>query len=336
MSESQEMLAQTADDIFSSVANCEFVDGWPVVEEAAFGILLLKEEAGGFGGDWSDFFAVTRSAGQRAVGLPIAEMILGSWFADSAGLTVPTGALSIATVVDGTISGKNFAGQLRHVPWGRHVAYVVCVCEQQVLLIPIDGARIHEAVNPAGDPRDCIDLVSATVQTGPATRNLFLAAALMRVAQIAGALDAALELCIEHVNNRKQFGKPLAKLQAVQQNMAILATEAAAVNSAGQAAANALDRDKAGDGAAFEIAAAKLRANLAVGTSTAIAHQVHGAIGFTEEYPLHRYTRRMMGWRSEYGNDRFWADKIGAHAVGLGGEGLWKDITWRSDVDRCQ
>jgi acyl-CoA dehydrogenase len=62
---------------------------------------------------------------------------------------------------------------------------------------------------------------------------------------------------------------------------------------------------------AFEIAAAKLRTNMAIGTGTSIAHQVHGAIGFTHEYDLHRYTRRLMGWRSEFGNDR-----IGRNAPG--------------------
>ncbi|QLC22026.1 hypothetical protein HFP51_07440 [Parasphingopyxis sp. CP4] len=153
------------------------------------------------------------------------------------------------------------------------------------------------------------------------------AGAFARVCLAAGALDRILEMAIEHVNTREQFGRPLGKFQAVQQSLAILAVEAAAVNSAGAGAALALDQ---GDGS-FEIAAAKLRTNLAVGSGTAIAHQVHGAIGFTQEYPLHHFTRRLNTWRMECGNDRYWSEKLGAQVTALGADGLWSEITRRSD-----
>jgi acyl-CoA dehydrogenase len=82
--------------------------------------------------------------------------------------------------------------------------------------------------------------------------------AFLRVAQTAGALDAALAMSIDYSNTRQQFGRPLSKFQAVQQNLAMLAVEAAAVNVAGAAAAAALDK---GSDALFEIASAKLRAS---------------------------------------------------------------------------
>ena len=75
--------------------------------------------------------------------------------------------------------------------------------------------------------------------------------------------------------------------------------------------------------AAFEIACAKLRANQAAGEAASIAHQVHGAIGFTREYDLQRFTRRLWSWRSEYGNERHWADAIGARAARAGTDGFW-------------
>jgi acyl-CoA dehydrogenase len=152
--------------------------------------------------------------------------------------------------------------------------------------------------------------------------------AFARTAQIAGALDAALQLSIAHANERVQFGKPIGKFQAVQQSLAVFAEEAAAVNCAGQAAARSTDH---GDGG-FEIAAAKLRANMAAGTGAAIAHQVHGAIGFTLEHRLHRLTRRLHAWRSEFGSDRFWAERVGAAAAAAGPEGLWPMLTARSDA----
>lgn len=155
--------------------------------------------------------------------------------------------------------------------------------------------------------------------------------AFIRVAQAAGAMDAALAMSIDYVNTRQQFGKPLGKFQAVQQVLSIFATEAAAVNVAGAAAATALD--KAGgdaDAALFEIASAKLRTNKAIGQATSIAHQVHGAIGFTQEYDLHKLTGPLLDWRSDHGNDAYWADVLGGITAGLGGEELWAEMTRRA------
>ena len=151
--------------------------------------------------------------------------------------------------------------------------------------------------------------------------------AFMRTAQIAGALDAALALAVGYVNERLQFGRPLGKFQAVQQSLASFACEAAAANCAAMGAAQALDRGDAG----FEIAAAKLRANRAVGIGTTVAHQVHGAIGFTQEYALHEITRRLWQWRSDFGNDAFWSEKLGESVIERGADAFWPDLTARTD-----
>jgi len=153
-----------------------------------------------------------------------------------------------------------------------------------------------------------------------------LLGAFARSAQIAGALDAALAIAVGYVNERQQFGRPLGKFQAVQQSLATFACEAAAANCAAMGAAQALDR---GD-ATFEVAAAKLRANRAVGVGTTVAHQVHGAIGFTEEYGLHQLTRRLWRWRSDFGNDAHWSRVLGNLVVDGGPEAFWPNLTARS------
>jgi alkylation response protein AidB-like acyl-CoA dehydrogenase len=151
----------------------------------------------------------------------------------------------------------------------------------------------------------------------------FRCMALARAGQMAGAITGALNLSIEYTRQRQQFGKPLAAFQAIQQQLAVLAEEAAASRAAASAAARAADR---GD-AKFEIASAKLRANIAAGQAASIAHQVHGAIGFTKEYDLQKFTRRLWVWRSEYGNDRHWADEIGRLAASRGADGFWPGLT---------
>ncbi|SBV33033.1 Acyl-CoA dehydrogenase-like protein (modular protein) [uncultured Sphingopyxis sp.] len=150
------------------------------------------------------------------------------------------------------------------------------------------------------------------------------------VSLMAGAMGRALALSIDHVNTRQQFGRPLGKFQAVQQSLAIMACEVRAVDAAAAALAARLDMvDRDPSAADFEIAAAKLRANRAVGVVTAIAHQVHGAIGFTEEYDLHRVTIPLMRWRGAYGNDAYWAARLGRQVAGFGGRGLWEAMTAR-------
>ena len=156
--------------------------------------------------------------------------------------------------------------------------------------------------------------------------------AFANVALSAGALGRALELAIDHVNTREQFGRTLANFQSVQQALAQLACEVAAVDVAAFALADRLDRVNGEmDQAPFELAAAKLRTNRAIGSGTAIAHQMHGAIGFTADYPLHRFTTALMRWRSEGGNDAHWARVLGEQAVAFGGAGLWAEMTARGD-----
>lgn len=152
-------------------------------------------------------------------------------------------------------------------------------------------------------------------------RDLYMA--MMLAAKMAGALNAALELSIEYTRQRQQFGKPLASFQAIQQQLAVFAEEAAAADMAAAAAFRAADR---GD-AWFEIACAKLRANQAARISTGIAHQVHGAMGFTAEYRLQHLTKRLWAWGSEHGNERAWSDRIGARIAARGPANFWPDLT---------
>ena len=144
---------------------------------------------------------------------------------------------------------------------------------------------------------------------------------------MAGALDHALELSVGYTRERQQFGRPLAQFQAIQQQLAVLAEETAAAGMAAAAAFKATDRGEAG----FEIAAAKLRANRAARTATGIAHQVHGAMGFTAEYPLHHLTRRLWAWQTEAGNERFWAEKLGGQVTKWGAGAFWTDFVARSE-----
>lgn len=324
MSESRELLVATAERLFASPAL-----SWSDVVDAGFPLLLVREDDGGFGGDYGDAFAVLRLTGFHAVRQPVAETIVATAATASAGLPLVDDLTTFAVAVSGERAADRFTGALAAAPWGEDATHLVFDIEGAVVRIAsADAVSVEPGLNPAGEPRVTLRFEGAPVEIGPgAGPDLLSLAAFARAAQIAGALDAALDQAVAYANDRVQFGRPIGKFQAVQQALAVFAEEAAAVNAAVQAAAQALDRSDAD----LEIAAAKLMANRAADVGAATAHQVHGAIGFTEEHALHPLTRRLVSWRSECGSETFWAERLGRRVAAIGADQLWATIARRSD-----
>jgi acyl-CoA dehydrogenase len=196
-----------------------------------------------------------------------------------------------------------------------------------VALVAATDAAGNDGHNLAGERRD--DLVFSGAQSrqagvapvsGDALRAL---GAVMRSAQMAGALQSVLETTVQYARERVQFGRPIGRFQAVQQNLAVLAGQTAAATAAAEAGIEAAARDL--DSPA--VAAAKIRAGEAAGIGAAIAHQMHGAIGFTQEHRLHYWTRRLWSWRDEFGNEAYWARRLGGAVAAAGADRLWHGIT---------
>jgi alkylation response protein AidB-like acyl-CoA dehydrogenase len=141
---------------------------------------------------------------------------------------------------------------------------------------------------------------------------------------MAGAAQGVYAYAARYAGERHQFGRPLSAMQAVQQLLAELAAEASAMTVAVEAAAAAADRDPAGT---WTLDAARIRVAEAAGTVAAVGHQVLGAIGFTDEHPLHYLTTRLWAWREEYGNSRVWSDQLGSDLAEKDGSSLWQLIT---------
>jgi acyl-CoA dehydrogenase len=332
MSEQRQLLSDSAARLFQSNA------GWDEIDALGIADILVAEESGGTGADWDDACAVLQAAGHSQTPLPLAEAMIARKLLADAALEVPRSLLlSIASNPTGALSSDagalRFSGVLASVPWGRDVSRVVTTLifdgRPHVVILAVADASVHKKTNLADEPRDDLQFDSAPALAAPAssreTQRLLDYAALARTAQIAGALQSALERSIGYALERKQFGRAIGQFQAVQQQLALFGAETAAATCASRSAAIAAS---AGD-ASFEIAAAKLRANQAIGVATATAHQVHGAIGFTREYALRQATQRLWSWRSEYGNDRYWSDRLGRAVVARGADAFWGDLTNR-------
>ncbi len=136
--------------------------------------------------------------------------------------------------------------------------------------------------------------------------------AVVTAAALSGAADKVLAMTIDYAGQRVQFGKPIARQQAVQQQLAVMAEQVVMARIAAQIGC--------GHGLTppLEIAAiAKHGASRAAVQIVAIAHAVHGAIGISEAHDLHLYTRRLSEWRSAHGSESYWAHQLGQARLSL-------------------
>ena len=178
---------------------------------------------------------------------------------------------------------------------------------------------------------DEVAVDSGSIGTLPAAAlaALDLRIGLLATVHIAGLLDEVLDLTLRYAGERQQFGRPISAFQMVKEMIALLAAEVMAAGAAadGAVAAACADRDGA-DHTSAELAlrAAALRAGRAADIAARLAHQVHGTIGVTSEYPLHRYTTQLWHWR-DAGRPRFESQlQLGRLLAARGPDGLWPAV----------
>ncbi|MER6176953.1 acyl-CoA dehydrogenase family protein [Streptosporangium sp. NPDC001681] len=315
---------------------------WRALDEIGVTALPVSEEAGGGGAGLSAATTVLIALGSVAASVPAVETgLLAGWLLDRTGAELPGGVLT-AAVADGleirpVNDGWLVSGTVTRVPWARCADRVVLLSPLDgghcVVVVPLAGAEIRPGVNVAWEPRDDVTLSSHLVPAGDLHRvesadglaaDFSRRAAFGRAAQMAGAAQGVYERAVRYAGQRHQFGRPLAALQAVQQQLAELAAEASAMTVAVEAAASAVDQEPAED---WPLEAARVRVAEGARTVAAIGHQIHGAIGFTDEHPLHLLTTRLWAWREEYGNQATWCDRLGTELTWKDGTSLWQRIT---------
>lgn len=320
---------------------------WSSLEAAGLTRATLSEERGGDGADLGDAVALVRECGRVSLPLPFAETLLAELALAAAGLPPQDGVGTIGPTVKGAGSlvlvqvGNSWelTGTLSRVPWARHADHLVLLVRYQgawtTVSVPAPSVA-KEEMNWANEPRDSVEFRRLTlpmaavgkVGVGWAADDLMFNGALFRLAAMSGALSKVLQISVQYAKERVQFGRPIGSFQAVQQQLAVLASEAAASSAAVDAVVDALAHGPA----EFAIAAAKARVGEAAHIGGRIAHQVHGAMGFTYEHPLHRSTRRLWAWRDEFGTEIDWAEWVGRAAAKATGDGLWSLLTDRSEA----
>lgn len=293
-------------------------DLWAALEEA--GMTALGEENEGDLG-LGNAAALIERAAYHTLPVPLAETILARRLLAKAGIEIPDGSLSVAppsAIRDGRAAG---------VPWADSVVGVVVATGPDMIGLLDAREASAPGFNMAGEPRETIDLgrakaiASAKLADAPAVVEA--EGALIRAVQLSGGMSRVLEHSLTWVNDRVQFGRPIARFQAIQHLMAELAAEAAAGSASALMAVEAM----AERGDRLSAAIAKARTGEAAGRVCAIAHEVFGAMGFTQEHTLHYATRRLWSWRNEFGSEVQWQAEIGRTIAAGGADNLWATLT---------
>ena len=347
----ERLFAQAVDKGLRERAEAGELDAtlWQRVSDSGLPMLLASETHGGFGQSWAVAYPVLRGLGYWQVPLPLAETMLAQCLASMAGLHVPDGPLTVIEQGCGNdiqldAGGQTMSGTAYAVPWARHAKVaLLSLADGSVTTLALQGAPglvLQPHNNAAGLPSDTLVLRGAAI-TAPRAHGLALRqpvwtlGAMVRSAMLVGALESALEHAARYANERVQFGKPIGRNQAIQQNLALVAGDVAAARMAAMVAASdapdsvstATTATIATSATHFSAAVAKVRAGEAATRAAGIVHQVHGAIGFTREHALHFATRRLWAWREEFGSDAHWAGELGRAAIAARAVGFWPGIT---------
>jgi acyl-CoA dehydrogenase len=322
---------------------------WAAIKESGFAVAAAPESLGGSDATWGDLYGVVKAAGRHNLPLPLPETMLANWLLGQCGLEARNEPLGIAmrstlSLDHASTSGAFFdvpwvapaetgiSGVLSDVPWGRNVTHVVAVIpgeRKMLVVLACSDADISTKRNTAGEPRDdlsfknAIPVASATLPEHLSDDVLWWGGAMLRTAQMAGALETTLDLSTRYATERVQFGKPISAFQAIQHQLAQMAQQTGSAIVSAEAAFAESD----GPLAAWQIAAAKVCGAEAAGAVAAMAHAVHGAIGFTHEHALQLGTRRLWAWRSEFGNLGHWAQRLGRAVAQGGAASLWPAVT---------
>ena len=354
MSESDNIVAETAARIFADLADPQTVNAakdaawkaplWQALEENGLTLAWVPDDLGGAGAAIADGFEVILAAGRYAAPVPIAETLLAGWLLSTAKLASPAGMMvplpmrprdTFTMKADGSISGR-----ARGVPFARDAAHFAVLAEGKngavVALVAAASARLSEMRGIAGDTIYEVALenarpVGSAAATGIGKEALMVMGATVRSLATAGALEAILALSVKYSGERVAFEKTISKFQAVQHNLARLAGESAAATTAATSAADAIANAQslAAPGIYLEAAAARIRSAEAATEGAAIAHQVHGAIGYTKKQIIHRYTRALLTWRDDFGNESQWAVDLGNRVAAAGADELWPLVASR-------
>ena len=204
----------------------------------------------------------------------------------------------------------SLSGRARGVPFAKAAKHFAVLASDakagfSIALVDAGKCRIETGLNLGGDNSDTVTLDKVqpvTIQPAPQgfdqTRLMLMGGVARPADRGRAGIDAG--NFVRYSNERVAFEKKISKFQAVQHNLARLAGESAAALARRPRPPTPCQRDHLQRRSVSRSGGGKIRCAEAAEKGGAIAHQVHGAIGFTIEHILHRYSLRALAWRDDF------------------------------------
>lgn len=278
---------------------------WAAIDSSGFADALVDESSGGSGLSLAEALPLWVQAGAHALPLALAETMLARAWLAQAGITHARGPICFAPA-------RQAQNSMLHCPsaaLARTAESALVQAAGEVRLLPIRSAQ---AASCAFELDLALEWSATVWREAPqiaSVPDLKLLQALCVSAYMAGALHSVFTRTLAWANDREQFGRAIGKFQAIQHQLAVLAEEAfsarIAVQIACQPQSSRLGIDP------VRIAIAKARTSEAALQGAQIAHAIHGAIGFTSEFDLQLFTRRLHAWRLAAGSESAWHKVLG-------------------------
>lgn len=337
MSEMKEFIMDSTEKILRNLSTKEIresfeegheaIDLWKTCEEAGLTMLGISEEQGGVGGDFEDVLGVLYLTGRYAAPIPLLEIITANSLLASYGMEFGD-KKRVVQFVD-----EEEGNLIEKVPFARYVEELVLIKKEggqsAIAFLDLSTCKLRVGGNLAAEPRDTVEIdesvnwVKLAVDYEILKDKHLIKTAAGKGAQMAGAIEAVLNLSVFYSKERKQFGRPLHKFQAIQHHLTAMAGEYAAAYSTLQVTAGASEKSYFTDYVAMMKTELSSRAN----TVAKAAHQLHAGIGMTYEHELHHFTRRLWSWREEAGNETYWTSRL-ADLYMQKDHDIWEQITF--------
>jgi acyl-CoA dehydrogenase len=306
---------------------------WTGLMEQGLAEVAVPESAEGSGGSLADLVDVVTALGRHAVSSPLVEHATARWILAAAGVEAPSGVMTVATRVREDLrSGDTGVETVEDVAWARHATHVVLVGPVETSLVDLGHASVtlEPRVNEAGEPRDIVTFVPEAVTPLSSSLGVQVVAdrlGLLWGAALSGAIEATYRLTHGYVNQREQFGAPLVRIPAVAAQLATIKAELVQLEMVRARATRVVTQGEGSRAATIAAGGLKVAAARAATVSARLAHQLHGGMGITAEYPLHHHTTRLWAWRDEGGSEHWWATRLGEFAQDHGEQEMWAALT---------
>ncbi|MEE8332712.1 MAG: acyl-CoA dehydrogenase family protein [Alphaproteobacteria bacterium] len=310
------------------------------IAEAGWLSLLVPERAGGFGLGVTGLALALEQAGRGLLTEPIAASAVVAYAIASghsatgaagtlndvlAGEQIIVPALADSATPDGGREklsaepyhyGYRVTGMRASVPLaGSATAFLVDAAMSNgsvLLIVPVNtfGVEVAAAASVDGQANATVSFAEASMmddawliagvnQGASLCADAYDRLLLANAAEMLGVMAAALELGIGYMKTREQFGRAIGSFQALQHRAVNAHVEVELTRSLLYQVCAAVDGGRANRSM---VAAVKARASEAVLDVTKSVIQMHGAIGFTDEYEAGLYLRRAMVLAARHGN----------------------------------